>query len=927
VTGHTELAIEGTVLDSIFGGCNVHGVVEGNTLVCVTGSGRLGSASPAILANAYGGGLGQYTKVKGNVLDSINGNAVNIYGDVYGGSAMGLVNCNNDGNAQNGYAKTNVILADGTVHGSIYGGGHGIDDALAHVWGPVTVKIDGGEVINVFGCNNAAGAPQDSVMVLVTGGVMDSIFGGGNVAAYVLPSDLSTKKLPFVHISGGDVKYKVVGGGNAADVTGNPYVLISNNGAVIPTIGTSIAENNLGKGIYGGCNTLGTITGNVLVELEGGIIGIEGNGTNVRNKKANIHGGGYGKDTDVHGNVTVNFGKIDSDNPLIHTETPKLYGDLYGGSAFGDVNENANNTTTVNLLNGSIESYHGRKQLVDQDSIIYGKAFGGGLGQKATRDRAGIEAKVYGKVQVNVGYADNPDNLDTYVGQANLVECEVFGCNNQNGSPQNKVRVDVYQTRHIQTDSASFTQAGRTYAIDQVFGGGNESHYTVGIRDSVFVHKCENTIRRLFGAGNAADVYGVDLKLDGGRFNWVFGGGNGERGPQYAANIGEGDIYLHTGGGIIDYLVGGSNLNGTVAHIYEETYNGCTESEITNYFLGSNSDTIFGNVTASIDCETSQKRYVNLYCGSNLAPIYGNIDVTIKGGIFENVFGGSRGRKNEPELGPDYAANIYDFTEAYRNAYNAAHSAYPDSLLYPGDGGHVNLLIKSGTIGNVFGGCDKNGNIEGSITITVDSTQSDCGFFIGNIYGGGNMTNYTPTYSNIQNDTVLTPFIHIKQGTIGGISPNLPLDFHGPENERPSYAGNVFGGGNQGNVTSSPKIIVGTVGNATKVTVKGNVYGGGNLGDVTGRPKVIIVPLTHVLTLQQPIGGNIAVTDSQGNPVSNLGAIGDATTLKLVATADVGRSFKRWTVVEGDGVIKHYNTTTTPFTMGSNNTTITAEFE
>ena len=530
-------------------------------------------------------------------------------------------------------------------------------------------------------------------------------------------------------------------------------------------------------------------------------------------------------------------------------------------------------------------------------------------------------------MQVNVGYADNPDNLDTYVGQANLVECEVFGCNNQNGSPQDKVRVDVYQTRHIQTDSASFTQAGRTYAIDQVFGGGNESHYTVGIRDSVFVHKCENTIRRLFGAGNAADVYGVDLKLDGGRFNWVFGGGNGERGPQYAANIGEGDIYLHTGGGIIDYLVGGSNLNGTVAHIYEETYDGCTESEITNYFLGSNSDTIFGNVTASIDCETSQKRYVNLYCGSNLAPIYGNIDVTIKGGIFENVFGGSRGRKNEPELGPDYAANIYDFTEAYRNAYNEAHAAYPDSLLYPGDGGHVNLLIKSGTIGNVFGGCDKNGNIVGSITITVDSTQSDCGFFIGNIYGGGNMTNYTPTYSNIVHDTVLSPFIYIKQGTIGGISPNLPLDFHGPENERPSYAGNVFGGGNQGNVASSPKIIVGTVGNATKVTVKGNVYGGGNLGDVTGRPKVIIVPLTHTLTLQQPSsGGSIAVTDSEGNPV-DLTAIGDATTLKLVATPESNHTFVRWTVVEGDGVVKHYQTATTPFTMGSNNTTITAEFQ
>ena len=926
VSGHTELAIEGTVLDSIFGGCNVHGVVEGNTLVGVTGSGRLGSASPAILANAYGGGLGQYTKVKGNVLDSINGDNVHIYGDVYGGSAMGLVNCTSEGTiGHNGNTRTNVTLTDGSVHGSIYGGGHGIDNAEANVYGPVTVKIKGGHVINVFGCNNTAGAPQDSVMVLVTGGYMDSIFGGGNVAAYVLPSELNTKKLPFVHVSGGEVYYKVAGGGNAANVNGNPYVLIS-DGTESPKIGTSTADNNLSKGIYGGCNTTGTVTGNVLVELEGGIIGVSDTLTGhnySRDKKANIHGGGYGQETYVLGNVTVNFGKVVFDgNTEAHTKTPTLYGDLYGGSAFGNVNADANNTTTVNLLNGTITKYLSSTSNGQGDSLVYGKAFGGGLGSKV----GDIRAKVYGKVQVNVGYADNPDNLDTYVGQANLVECEVFGCNNQNGSPQDKVRVDVYQTRHIQTDSASFTQAGRTYAIDQVFGGGNESNYTVGIRDSVFVHKCENTIRRLFGAGNAADVYGVDLKLDGGRFNWVFGGGNGERGPQYAANIGAGDIYLHTGGGIIDYLVGGSNLNGTVAHIYEETYNGCTESEITNYFLGSNSDTIFGNVTASIDCETSQKRYVNLYCGSNLAPIYGNIDVTINGGIFENVFGGSRGRKNEPELGPDYAANIYDFTEAYRNAYNAAHEAYPDSLLYPGDGGHVNLLIKSGTIGNVFGGCDRNGNIVGSINIIVDSTQSECGFFIGNIYGGGNMTNYTPTYSNIVHDTVLTPFIHIKQGTIGGISPNLPLDYHGEESERPSYAGNVFGGGNQGDVTCSPKIIVGTVGNATKVTVKGSVFGGGNLGNVVGSPRVIIVPLTHALTLQQSSHGNIAATDSEGHSV-DLSAIGDATTLKLVATPESGHNFVRWTVVEGDGVIKHYHTATTPFTMGSKDTKITAEFD
>lgn len=921
VSGHTELAIEGTVLDSIFGGCNVHGVVEGNTLVCVTGSGRLGSASPAILANAYGGGLGQYTKVKGNVLDSINGNAVNIYGDVYGGSAMGLVNCNDAGSAQNGYAKTDVTLTNGTIYGSLYGGGLGQKDSTnpendikAKVFGPVTVTVEGGRVTNVFGCNNQAGAPQDTVIVNVTAGVMDSIFGGGNVAKYTAPTPSgSVLYSPKVHIQGGDVKYKVAGGGNAADVKGNPYVLVSNNSTTIPTIGTSIENDNLDKGIYGGCNTSGTVTGNVLVELEGGIIGIEGDGTNVRNKKANIHGGGYGKDTDVHGNVTVNFGKIDSDDPLIHTETPKLYGDLYGGSAFGDVNEDANNTTTVNLLNGSIESYHGRKQLVDQDSVIFGKAFGGGLGSKV----GDIQAKVYGTVQVNVGYADNPDDLDTYVGQANLVECEVYGCNNQNGSPQQEVFVDVYQTKHIPSDSVHNT-GGLSYAIYQVFGGGNESNFTDPHKNvDVYVHKCENTAWRVFGAGNAADVYGVRIKIDGGRFDWVFGGGNGERGPEYAANI-QDSIVLLTGGGYITNLVGGSNLNGTAGSIREGTYPGCSETEIYNYFLGSNSDTIVGNIDATINCEPENAMsYVNLYCGSNLAPIYGNVNVTISGGRFDNVFGGSKGSFNNPSNPhgfETYASNIHDNEDTEEIE------------------GHVNLLIKGGAIGNLYGACDENGNVDGKITITVHDECSECGFYIGNIYGGGNNTKYQPVNIDNGSGSTYSPEIKIIKGEIGGWTNKLPV--HNPNHiADTTYAGNVYGGGNNDSVVCNrttivgPKVIVGDGSNNTPVTIKGNVFGGGNNGDVVGSPVVVVEPLTHNLTVETPTNGTIQVTNRISQPLSGDIVVGEGLDVNIKAVPAAGYRFTGWSVTEGNGHIMKPNEASTIFTMGTQNTKIKATFE
>ena len=410
------------------------------------------------------------------------------------------------------------------------------------------------------------------------------------------------------------------------------------------------------------------------------------------------------------------------------------------------------------------------------------------------------------------------------------------------------VYVDVYQTAHNEDNVVDNTDG--SYAIHQVFGGGSQADYTIGLNLEVYVHGCENTIERLFGGGNAAAAHGVNLTIDGGRLDQVFGGGNGELGPDFAANIGTGGISILLGGGYMNSLFNGSNLYGTIGGpIQLSNFNGCGEALVIDHYMGSNQVDIFENISETIICETDPNRmmrFVNLYCGSNKAQIYGDISLTIEGGIFENVFGGSKGSIDNPLTDPDesFASNIYKITQEMIDA----HSELTQADL--GRGGNINLLIRGGTIGDLFGACDINGNVEGRITITVQfDDELECPLFIGNIYGGGNRTNYTPIDISNYNSTDYpgySPLIKVLKATVGGDSPHLPVIESAGNTSPKHYEGNVYGGGNQGNVTSSPLVILGDKlhPNDSPVTILGNVYGGGKEGKIIGDTKIIIVPST-----------------------------------------------------------------------------------
>ena len=1081
VSGTSTVQVaNGTVGTGVYGGCNVLGSVGGTAEVIVTG-GAIGSSGQH--ANVYGGGLGPDTRMNGDVLVTIgatnggtpptySGSAV-ITGDVYGGSAKGKTNCNDAGTQQSGSSKTDVTLYGGTIDGDLYGGGHGIDNAAANVYGPVQVTVNKGTVTgSVYGCNNAAGAPQSTVKVDIYGTdaasgstyALGNVFGGGNQAAYGSTPDVTIHNCDnsigyvygggnkasvaatnvrvyggntigyvfgggngegvaasyemvegnavtniyggtILHVFGGnnssgkisgtvtlnvnketetghsscDMKLgevygggnlaagnagavtigctgnwtitgtnnhtnhnntdnrigyelegigtvygganaadigssssnsnitlninsgmvdnvfggnntsgtiygtiqvninktsdacswyvgNVFGGGNLADYNGVPVVTLTNGpvshniygGGNEAGVGGSLVNINggsVGEGVYGGCNTSGTVSGNIIVNITGDATSQTTIGTDATHR-ANIHGGGYGENTKTSGNVTVNFGALAYDNtsgtPVeIHSEFPKLYGDIYGGSALGEVNGGRTNTTTVNILNGELIT----NQTTNTNGFpIYngGNVFGGGLGRKAASGINAAEAKVYGTVTVNIGGPSsknrtlNPDD-DSNVGRA-IIQGNVYGCNNTNGSPQDSVVVNIYRTYRT-TDDELY---GTTYALHNVFGGGNEADYipasgAVNKKLKVYVHNCYNTIERVFGGSNAAaagavgNTVTVHTLIEGGRFNNVFGGGNGE---VSAANI-KGDVKLEIHGGIVNEFFVGSNQNGTItgnSNVIVDDASHCESVLITEFFCGGKYADVEGNIEASINCSDALT-VDNLYGGCKEADVKagngqsGNVHLSVYGGHYTNVFGGSKGKLGNT---PADSANI---------------------------AGNVVLDLYGGTMENVFGGSNINGNIGGTITVNViDAENQTCPLYITNIYGGSNETGYKPTNASVTSPVVNV--VHIKSGVRGNVygaskgvvgtaatvtaNPQVNIGYDAtqmsslatylhdisytvPDAPRAIISGSVFGGGDAATVIGNTEIFL-----RKKAKVFGNVYGGGNMGEVTGNTKVIV---------------------------------------------------------------------------------------
>lgn len=863
-------------IDYVYGGGNAAHITNGNTDVTIYGGNKIG--------NVFGGGNGTNT-------------AANVYGNtnvrIYGGTILNVFGGSNSQGTIGGTINVTVDSSQGTGCpmniGNVYGGGNmapsnagnlnivctgnggHIDNIFgganqADITGDIDLKINGGDIGNVFGGNNQSGEISGNIEVTVGDNPnncetfkIENVYGGGNLAAYGHGNDYPQVNIvsgeitegvygggygesavitgnPQVTVTGGTIG-SIYGGGNAAAVTGNTVVSVENATVTEAIYGGSNAANisgtttvdvisgTVGSGIYGGCNSEGTVGGDIAVNISGGTIGTS-------DAKANIHGGGYGSSTATSGNVTVNINES-----IIH-------GDVYGGSALGNVNGSTSNTTMVNLTGGT----------------IYGDAYGGGLGDSSN------PAYVNGNVTVTLnGTAFVLTTTTDDEGNTIPASGRIFGCNNLNGTPKGTVLVKILKT----TPANGATRAKGTYEVQAVYGGGNlaaydptdpfaegqfteytyssvtASHDNTDKPVQVVIDGCEETsIEYAYGGGNAAPTPATDVTVIGCyEIGNVFGGGNGkdkytlDGGTTWNSNNGadvgyKGSTSYGTGttlasvyGGTVHYIYGGSNTKGNIRVISEAAIDEASDCplDVEEIYGGGNEAYMEGDSKISLGCIDFLQE---IYGGAKNADVGGDIELTITSGHFDRVFGGNNlGGTIEGSITvniEETGCNPITIGELY-GCGNAAAYTTPSGKTDP------TINIKSFTsIGRVFGGgLGEGAVVTGNPIVNINEV-------VGENASMTPTTVYAGTTRTLSDGTTVTLPDHTA-GEIGAI-------------------GTVFGGGNAAVVNGNTNVYVGTESTITYVSVdessepipvvgvdiRGNVYGGGNAADVTGSTNVVI---------------------------------------------------------------------------------------
>lgn len=837
----------GLVEGGLYGGSNVTGTIAGKVTMQIDG-GQVGTTTTA--ANVHGGGFGSPTRVNNDVEITLgktgaarDSDGVTVWGDVYGGSALGSVN----GTAATNTYHTYVTMNAGYIHGSLYGGALGNAGTAANVYGPVAVTVNGGSVFNtdgtgangsgaVYGANNINGAPQRSVTVDIYGTnsapaegeyALFSVYGGGNAADYTYGNGYPKVT---VHNCDNSIEY-VYGGGNAAavaatDVTiyggdkignvfggGNGQVKAANvtGGTNVKIYGGTIGD------VYGGSNTNGTI---------GGTISVNVNATKEAGAAStcpididNVYGGGN-KAASNAGQITI--GKCHN------------ISNVYGGANQANVTGPIN----LNITDGCI-------------GTVFGGNNNSGTITGAITVNVNWGASAQTGLQASLGNVYGGGNKAAYTGNPIVNVTNVTTTGSVFGGGLGKTAVVVGNPA---VNIGSWT-AGSVIIGGDVFGGGDlaavEGNPTVIIRD------CGTLIEGdLYGGGNAAPVYSTSTTMWGGLVAGnVFGGGNGKDASKNAkgAQVGykRDDSTAGTGEGKATTNIFG----GTVGTWTGDGATVCTDGT-GGVFGGSNTNgNIRGGIALTLDQRTCGETGAT-QCGLKLREIYGAGNEAAYAGTGINF-----------DLGcVDYLEEIYGGAKAADLNANAE------------------LTIRSGHFKKVFGGNNVSGKLNGSITVNVDETGCNP-VVIEELYGGGNLAAYSvygyetalvdgkvvvkttgdKLYADPQVNIIsCTRIDNVFGGGFGApavmvgsptVTINQILGGHASAIDNKLGAiGTVYGGGNAAKVVGNTNVNVGTAETKVKhisgdditteydagANITGNIYGGGNQADVTGKTNVTI---------------------------------------------------------------------------------------
>ena len=840
VTNSWVTISKGTVLGSVYGGGR-DGIVKGAVLVemkdgevkgDVYGGGALAQTNTSYSKNTT-----EYLLVPGLVAGT---SSVKGYYTESGGTYTAVTGDDPKAALNTDYyqkIETLVELSGGTIDGNLYGGGlgriaSGSDAAIAaNVYGPVTVTVTKGLANNVFGCNNINGAPQKTVTVNIEGTddptaniplPIHNVYGGGNQAAYTYTDEDHPQNL-IVNISGGTMD-NVFGGGLSADVAGGINVNVS--GGIIKNDvygGGSLANTNTAnwsgdgsfdyevvddlvsqtykvKAVDTGTSVAGLfiLTDGIYTEASGNAV----SGTTYYeiDQKGSSVGGYYSRSgsegsyvytlvtTGAAVSGTTYCRKIVSGNwangsgPVYNTNvslTGGLIGNAYGGGlgrlykdGVDAVYTAVANGTTLTSGNTYYTSDAGDGEFISDGTEVADGSNYYTLTTPAAASVSAVAAMVYGDVLVTV----NKDVVDANKGVTFTQETDkvtygegdnrkeyiipltgrVFGCNNQNGTPTGNVRVEVHKTRQIDANNNLIEGHGssnRKYPneMQAVYGGGNLSDYlpAEGKGTSVFIDDCEETsIEKVYGGGNSASVPSTNVTINACYdIGYAFGGGNGGdliyKNNEWHENEGAiviGHAQITPKGGKIGQVFGGSDAKGvcgsTTVDLAKQNESTCSLVLTKIYGAGNEAD-VADNVNMIISG-----------CASNTKTIIDGQEVNVPTEI-EYVYGGS---------------------------YNAHIT------------GDVTLTITSGIFKYVYGGNDRTGSIGGKITVNIEERDECNPIIIEHLLGGGNEAPYPGT---LRSGTEIT--------TPGKIQVNV---------KSATYIGDIFGGSYKADVNGDTEVNI-----------------------------------------------------------------------------------------------------------------------
>ena len=871
----TEVNVSGTarIFGSVFGG-GEDGHVLGNAKVNIGGNIDLnGDGDKTDEGEIFPAPCG--LKIGTTGTSYVDGN---IFGGGRGFSGLALTAGSTGGN-------TEVNITDGTMLGSIYGGGRlasvGIDftpaddpsygqlvddkegNPITH--GHITVNISGGTI-----GNDAVGAQY--------GG---NVFGAGMGRNTKLNGDfnelwpkIATSKTTTVNISGGTIKKNVYGGAEYGIVRNQAEVTISGSADIRGSVygggkGSDDYQHKTTIEVGGYANLYysftpmlwnGAVSGNTIVNVEGGTIG------------QNVYGGGelasvglidFVSDKDgnftnmpEHTILTEEFGLSWPYKFTYHAAAPN--DDAVGGKTIGG-------KTTVNITGGHIGS------TTWDDGTGY--VFGGSKGK------------------VEFGITSISDHRYTEAFCANVKETEVninfatpSGKNRENiGAEANCIMGAVYgggEDGHVY-DDAEVNITGGLIGLSVYGAGKGISTYKGYLRDGSTSDPDDykNTTDDLY-SWTAGKVYGnTKVTMTNGHvLNNVYGGG-------YLGSVGKGNY----SGGADDYFPAG----------YGETITGNLWDNVSD-----NSKAFLSSGKATVEIKGGTIGTLNGTYGT----VGGDPSKATPTGI---VFGGSRGQAAQDimfdpryEYAPNFYLGYVNETEVTIGTESSGGPRIFSQVFGGGRDGHVrnsaHVIINDGIIGqtyaesesaanpdyqryhrgNVYGSGSglglwdgvNHGMSSGSVTnkTTVDING---GTIYNNVYGGGALSSVGPPRIDMEKDyasaSISQCVVNINGGTIGQTA----------DYESHQYGGCVYGAsrGNDFEAGESPDnyaTVLWTQVNINDGSIAGNVYGGAKGGIVWKDTKV---NLLGGIIAHDAYGGGQGTQDT--NPIE--ANVGGNTTVKL----------------------------------------------